>query len=201
MRRKPLYVAGFILHFLLITAVCSRETFSLIAQGVTIAPGSLKHLGSKVESVFLAALGSGGHNSNQIQNVVTAYAEAAGIAGGYGFFAPNVPESYALVFELHYPDGSVEYEKPSAQGNAVGLRLAGLLDEIGRLNDDARVILLKTLAYPIWKRHKSAERIRAFFGVLKMPGPEEYQKGKRGSYEFFYEHDFSSSQFAPPPGP
>ena len=171
-----------------------------MAQGVTIAPESLKNLGSKVESFFSAALGSGGHDSNQIQRVVTAYAEAAGIAGGYGFFAPNVPESYTLVFELHYPDGSVEYEKPSVQGSASGLRLAGLLDEIGRLNDEARIILLKMLAYPIWRRHQNAETIQAFFGVLKMPGPEEYKKGRRGSYEFFYEHDFSSSQFTPPPG-
>ena len=200
MRRKPLCAVWFILHCLLITAVCSRETFSLIAQGVTIAPESLKNLGSKVESFFSAALGSGGHNSNQIQKIVTAYTEAAGIAGGYGFFAPNVPESYELVFELHYPDGSVEYEKPSGQGSASNLRLAGLLDEIGRLNNDSRVILLRVLAYPIWRRHQNAETIRAFFGVLKMPGPEEYQEGRRGSYEFFYEHDFSSSQFAPPPG-
>jgi hypothetical protein len=199
-RRKPLYVVGFILHSLLITTVCSRETFSLIAQGVTIAPESLKDLGSKVESFFSAALGSGSRDSNQIQRVVTAYAEAAGIAGSYGFFAPNVPESYELVFELHYPDGSVEYEKPSGQGSASNLRLAGLLDEIGRLNNDSRVILLRVLAYPIWRRHQNAESIRAFFGVLKMPGPEEYQEGRRGSYEFFYEHDFSSSQFAPPPG-
>lgn len=198
-RRKPFYVVWFILHFLLITAVCSRETFSLLAQGITIAPESWKHLGSKLEGFFSATLGSSGHSSNQIQRVVTAYAEAAGIAGGYGFFAPNVPESYALVFELHYPDGSVEYEKPSAQGSAAGLRLAGLLDEIGRLKGDSRVILLKVLAYPIWQRHQNVQSISAFLGVLKMPGLEKYRKDKRVSYDFFYQHEFNASQFAPPP--
>ena len=199
MRRKPLYAAFFILHFLLITAVCCRETFSLIAQGVTIAPESLKNFGSKVESFFSAAVGFRGHASSQIQDLIITYLEAAGIAGGYGFFAPNVPPSYALVFELHYRDGSVEYEMPSPLGSASNLRLAGLLDEIGRLNDDSRTVMLKTLAYPTWQKHQNAESIRAFFGVLRIPGLEEYQQGKRGSYEFFYQHDFSSSEFVRPP--
>ena len=52
----------------------------------------------------------------------------AGIETGYGYFAPNVPGGYRLVFELHYPDGRVEYELPSVSSAAAGLahsRFAG----------------------------------------------------------------------------
>ena len=75
--------------------------------------------------------------SNPIRQVLATYLHLAGIETGYGYFAPNVPGSYKLVFELHYPDGRVEYELPSVSSAAAGLRLAGLLDKIGRTPYDA----------------------------------------------------------------
>ena len=66
--------------------------------------------------------------SNPVRQALATYLHIAGIETGYGYFAPNVPGSYKLVFELHYPDGRVEYELPSVSSAAAGVacsRFAG----------------------------------------------------------------------------
>jgi hypothetical protein len=116
----------------------------------------------------------------------------AGIETGYSYFAPNVPGSYKLVFELHYPDGRVEYELPSVGSAAAGLRVAGLLDKIGRTPYDAlREILVKMLAQSIWRKHPEVKTIRAVLGSSRLPSVKEFEQGKRESYQFLYAYDFS----------
>jgi hypothetical protein len=116
----------------------------------------------------------------------------AGIERGYGYFAPNIPGGYKLVFELHYPDGRVEYELPSVNSAAAGLRVASLLDEIGRTRyDPLREYMIKTLAASVWRGHPSLKAIRAIFGSLNLPSPPEFEQGKRESYDFLYAYDFS----------
>ena len=45
-----------------------------------------------------------------MRETIAFYLHAAGIEVGYGYFAPNVPYSYKLVFQLTYPNGTTEYE-------------------------------------------------------------------------------------------
>jgi len=116
----------------------------------------------------------------------------AGIERGYGYFAPNVPGSYKLVFELHYRDGRVEHELPHVNNAAAGLRVAGLLDEIGRTRyDPLREYMVKLLAYSAWSEHPDAEMVRAVFGSISLPSISEFESGKRESYQFLYAYDFS----------
>ncbi len=103
-----------------------------MAEGPTIFPASFKSFSQKAETAVSVALGQHLAASNPIRQALATYLHLAGIETGYGYFAPNVPGSYKLVFELHYPDGRVEYELPSVSGAAAGLRIAGLLDTIGR---------------------------------------------------------------------
>jgi hypothetical protein len=127
-----------------------------------------------------------------LREVLNTYVQLAGIETGYGYFAPNVPGGYALVFELHYPDGRLEYELPSVRSAAAGLRIAGLLDNIGRTPYDAlREILVKTLAKSIWRDHPDVESVRAIIGSITLPSAREFTEGKRQSYEFLYAYDFS----------
>ena len=124
----------------------------------------------------------------------------AGIETGYGYFAPNVPASYKVIFELHYRDRPVEYQLPSVRSAAAGLRLAGLLDEIARTrNDTLREYLVKLLARSIWRDHPDAIAIRAVFGLINLPSINEFEHGKRESYEFLYAYDFSRTDKATKP--
>jgi hypothetical protein len=130
--------------------------------------------------------------SNPVRQVLATYLHIAGIETGYSYFAPNVPGSYKLVFELHYPDGQIEYELPRVNSTAAGLRVAGLLDKIGRTPYDAlRELLVKTLAQSIWRQHPEVKTIHAVFGSIKLPSLSEFEHGKRESYDFLYAYDFS----------
>ena len=120
------------------------------------------------------------------------YLHVTGIERGYGYFAPNVPGSYKLIFELHYPDGTVEYAIPEVGSAAGELRLTGLLDEIGRTrHDKLREYLVKMLARATWREHPNATTIRAVFGSLRLPTIDEFEQGAKQSYDFLYAYDFS----------
>jgi hypothetical protein len=190
-------LAWFVLHFLLITTVSCRETLWLVARGLTIFPSSFNSFSQKAETVVEAALGQHLGTSNRIRQALATYLRIAGIETGYGYFAPNVPASYKVVFELHYRDRPVEYQLPHVHSAAAGLRLAGLLDEIARTrNDTLREYLVKMLARSIWRDHPDATAIRAVFGLINLPSVNEFEHGKRESYEFLYAYDFSRTDKA-----
>jgi hypothetical protein len=200
LRQKYVYSAWFALHFLLIFSFSCRETLLLVAQGPTIFPASFKSFSQKAETAVSIALGQHLAASNAIRQALVTYLHLAGTETGYGYFAPNVPGSYRLVFELHYPDGRVEYELPSVSGAAAGLRIAGLLDTIGRTPYDAlREHLVKMLAASIWREHPEVKTIRAIFGSMRLPSVHEFEEGKRESYQFLYAYDFSLQNEAAKP--
>jgi hypothetical protein len=81
---------------------------------------------------------------------------------------------------------------PSISSATGGLRIAGLLDSIGRTPYDAlREILVKTLAQSVWRKHPDVESVRAVLSSVKLPTVREFEKGKRESYEFLFAYDFS----------
>jgi hypothetical protein len=203
LRQKYLYVAWFSLHFLLIVSFSCREMLRSVVQGPTIFPASFTSLAQKAGTAMSVALGQHLASSNPIRQALATYLHLAGVEAGYGYFAPNVPGSYKLVFELHYSDGRVEYELPSVSGAAAGLRVAGLLDTIGRTRDDAlREYLVKTLARSIWRKHPEVETVRAVLGSIRLPTVGEFQHDQRESYEFMYAYDFAlQDEPAKPKGP
>jgi hypothetical protein len=185
-------LAWFVLHFLLIISFSLRDTFWLIAHGPTIFPSSFRVYSQKAEGAVSALLCQRTAASNPVRQTLATYLHIAGIETGYGYFAPNVPDSYKLVFELHYPDGRVEYELLSVGSAAAGLRVAGLLDKIGRTPYDAlRELLVKMLAQSIWRQHPEVKTVRAVFGSIRLPSVNEFEHGKRESYQFLYAYDFS----------
>jgi len=185
-------VAWLALHLLLIISFSCRETLRVIAEGPTILPLWVKNFSQKAQTVFPTTLGQNPPVSNPVREALNTYVNAAGIETGYGYFAPNVPGGYRLVFELHYPDGRVEYELPSVRSEAAGLRVAGLLENIGRTRSDAmREILAKALAQSVWYEHPDVGTVRAILGSVILPSVREFEHGDRESYEFLYAYDFS----------
>jgi len=192
LRQKYAYLAWLTLHLLLIVLVSCRDTLRVVAEGPTILPVSTKNFSRKAEAAVSAALGQKLPASNPVRETLNTYVQLAGIEIGYGYFAPNVPAGYRLVFELHYREGRVEYELPSVSSPAAGMRIASLLDSIGRTPYDAlREILVKTLAQSVWREHPDLESLRAILGSIRLPTAREFTEGKRESYEFLYAYDFS----------
>jgi hypothetical protein len=200
LRRKYVYVAWLVLHFLLIISVSCRETLRLIAQGPTILPSSFKSYSQKAETTVSIAVGQHLSASHPVRQALATYLHVSGIEASYGYFAPNVPGSYKLVFELHYRDQRVEYALPSVSSAAAAFRIAGLLDNIGRTRfDPLREHLVKVMAQFIWREHPDVETVRAIFGSVSLPSVREFEHGKRESYEFLYAYDFSLQNEPPKP--
>ena len=195
MRQKCVYLACFLLHFLVIITVCCRETLWLLGRGLTLFPSSFSSFAQKADALTAAALGQHLAASNALRQTLITYLNLAGIETGYGYFAPNVPGSYNLVFELYYADGRVEYELPRVNSAAAGLRMAGLLDKIGRTrSDELREHMVKMIAYSIWRAHPEVKTMRAVLGSIILPSIGDFERGKEGSYEFLYAYDFSLSE-------
>lgn len=177
--------------------VCFRDIFSTFAESSTVFPTSLHRFWSQAAAVVGAPLGQTLSETNPVRQLISGYLNTTGIEAGYSYFAPNVPASYKIVFELHYPDGHAEFELPQVGGRATGLRLATLLDVIAETEyEPLRAMLVKMLAYGVWQEHSEAVKARAVFGYVDLPTPAEFQQGKKESYHtlFAYDIDFSSAQ-------
>jgi hypothetical protein len=195
--KRRVYLAGLALQLLLIITVSTRDTFWLLSTSRTVFPEPSKNFWQRAEQIASTPLGQGLPRSNPVRQILTGYLHLSGIEAGYGFFAPNISNSYKLVFELRFPDGRVEYKLPRVSNAASVLRIAGLLDMIGRTRSEAfRQTIVKMLADSVWREHADATMIRAIFGSVVLPSAPEFAHGKRESYEFLYAYEFSVSDKA-----
>jgi len=183
------YVSWLLLHLLTVAVIGVHETLSLVDGNLTILrPPTVKATGKAVA----ASSGRSPTLYRHVERGVIAYANLAGIEAGYGYFAPNVPETHALVFEIKYADGRVEYESPVVSSHEGELRLTSLIEQIGRTKyDDWRNELIRRLARSTWQRHPSAISIRGFFGSVTPPTLAAYRAGRHErTFTCQYVYDF-----------
>jgi hypothetical protein len=198
-QKKHAYLAWFVLHFLLLVTVSCREEFLWVSHGLTVLPTEVRGFSRKAENASATVLALHLPEWNPVRQIIATYLGLAGIDAGYGYFAPNVPKGYKLVFELHYRDGHNEERLPNASASAAGLRLASLLDQIGRTDSDAlREYMIKKLAAVTWREHPDVITMRASLLQRVEPAIRDYEGGKRETYALLYGYDFSLSPKSPP---
>lgn len=190
--KKRVYVAALALQLCLVIIVSSRDTFWVLSRSRTMFPESYKKFWQKGEQIAQALMGRGLPHTKPGRQIVTGYLHLSGIEAGYGFFAPNIANSYKLVFELRFPDGRVEYQLPRVSNTASVVRFAGLLETIGRTRSEAfRQAMVSMLAESMWQEHPDAIAVRAVLGSVSLPTISEFEQGKRESCEFLYAYDFN----------
>jgi hypothetical protein len=194
MYSKRIHAAWFGTHFFLITAVCLAGVFWLIAQGTTILPSALNEYARKAELGATWCLGKEAGASKPLRRGIATYLHAAGIQAGYTFFAPNVPSQHRLTLELFYEDGRVEYESPHVRGKAAALRLESLLNRLAEQRyEPVREVLVKRLAFSVWREHPEVKKLRATFGAVNPPDVTEFEQGKIETFQPMFSFDFSLS--------
>jgi hypothetical protein len=192
MSSKRIHAAWFGIHFFLITAVCFAGLFSLIAEGATMFPSALEPYARKAEVAAAWLLGKQAAASTLLRRSIATYLHAAGIQAGYTFFAPNVPGYHRLTLELSYEDGRVEHESPRLRSKAAALRLDSLLDRLAEERyEPVREVLVKRLAFSVWREHRDVKKIRATFGSVSPPGINEFEQGKTEIFQPMFSFDFS----------
>ncbi|HEV2047406.1 MAG TPA: hypothetical protein VGQ95_12525 [Chthoniobacterales bacterium] len=180
---------------MLISLACFRATFSIFAQSATIFPSSLQNIWRRAAEIVTAGVGQHLAPSNPLGNAIVVYLHAVGSEGGYGFFAPEVPDSLTLVFEIHFPDGRVEYDLPSVRSVAAGLRFNGVLEQINATKyEPLRQMILKILTYSVLQRYPNASHIRAIFTVAILPSTREFAAGREISYETLSAYDLTFAE-------
>ena len=181
------------LHLLLVALVCTRETVWLVGKQLTILPGVTPHFRKDVENGQRTLNGDNPAADNVLRQLVNTYTNIAGIEVGYGYFAPNVSETHALVFELRYHDEHLDNEVPLVGSHEGELRLTGLIEQIGRTDSDPwRNELIRRLARSTWQRHPEAISIRGFFGSVTPPTVTAYKSGKNERiFTCRYVYDFT----------
>jgi hypothetical protein len=189
---KRIYAAWFVIHFFLITAVCFAGIFSLIAEGATMLPLAFQRYARKSELITAFVLGKEATASSPIRQGIATYLHAAGIQAGYSFFAPNIPGYHRLGLELYYADGRVEYVSPHLSGRAAALRLDSLLDRLAdNRYEPIREVVVKMLAFSVWRDRPKVKKIRATFGTVSPPGIGDFEHGKGESFQPMFSYDFS----------
>jgi len=195
--RTRLYSVWFAVHFLFLLAVSAREMFWLLARKETAAPASLDRVWQGGDRVTGAILGEKFSYSNPARRALYTYLDSTGIEGGYGYFAPNVPNAFKLVFELRYPDGRVEYDLPLVKSSAAGLRMVSLLEKLVRPSyAPIREYAIRLIANSAWHEHPEATQIHAIFSAIKLPSMTEYERGGRASYEVLFTYDFRPEKYS-----
>jgi hypothetical protein len=192
MYSKRIHATWFGIHFFLITAVCLAGVFWLISQGSTILPSACNEYAQKAELVATWCLGKEAGVSNPVRGGIATYLHAAGIQAGYSFFAPNVPSQHRLTLELLYEDGRVEYESPHVRGKTAALRLESLLDRLAdERYEPVREVLVKMLAFSVWREHPDVKKVRATFGAVNPLGMNEFEQGNTETFQPMFSFDFS----------
>jgi len=189
---KRIYAAWFGIHFFLITIVCFAGLFSLVAEGATILPPALNKYARNAELLAAWLLGKQAAESSPVRQGIATYLHAAGVQAGYSFFAPNVPSYHKLTFELFYDDGRVEYESPRVRSKAAALRLDSLLDRLAESRyEPLREVVVKMLAFSVWRERPEVKKIRATFGSVNPPDISEFEHGKAETLQPMFSFDFS----------
>ena len=180
-------------HLLLVTLVCTHETAWLVGKQLTNLPGGSGRFWKEIDHVSGTLIGADLSSDNVFHQSLNTYTNIAGLEVGYGYFAPNISETHALVFELRYPDGHLEYEPPLVGSHEGELRLTSLIEQIGRSEYDPwRDELIRRLARSTWQRHPTAVSIRGFFGSVTPPTLSAYRSGKNERvFTCQYVYDFA----------
>jgi hypothetical protein len=156
-----------------------HETAWLVGKQLTVLPGVSSRFWKTVDNVSGTLTCANLPADNLLRQIFNTYTNIAGIEVGYGYFAPNISETHALVFELRYPDGHLEYEAPLVGSQEGDLRLTSLIEQIGRTESDPwRNELIRRLARSNWQQHPTAVSIRGFFGSVTPPTLAAYKSGK-----------------------
>jgi hypothetical protein len=190
-------LAFFTVQFVCILLVCLNDLCTIFSTSATLFPASLDPLWDRGAELSLAPLGQNLAETNPIRQTAFAYLNLTGIESGYSYFAPNIPDNYKIVFEVHYPDGRTEIELPKVNSQSAGLRFATLLDKMTETEyAPLRTMMVKMLAFSVWQGHPSATKIRAVLGTVDLPSPAEFRLGRKESYRvlFAYDFDFSTAQ-------
>lgn len=196
---RRILLSWFFFHFSALLAVSLHEADRLISLHLTNIPPSIANSIPRFTSVTGRSLGLRLPKANPIRQGLVAYLAFAGADAGYGYFSPNVPNSYELSFELRGADGRTELQSLRLAPSDLGLRVASLVDQIGGApSPELREHMLKKIAAVIGRHNPEVKNMRVSVSQIMLPTLDEYVRGKRQTAALLYAYDMSLSRESSP---
>jgi len=193
-RSRRFWTAALIVHFSFIGAISCWDILDLVATGRTMLPPAIaapaKQLSGAIQSISPRQL----PRLNPIRQTIIGYAHMAGVESPYTFFAPNVPESLRVIFEIQFLDSRVVYDVPRVESHSEGLRLSALVDQAAAQPGLWRDVVLRMVAASAADMNPDAIRIRVVVAARKFPAPGDYLTGAEPSYRYVCSYDFESDK-------
>jgi hypothetical protein len=193
---RRFWLVAALVHLSLAALVPCRETLWLVS-----------HSSTRLTSVHSSFLADFDQQISELtdeafvsREVLLTYQHSAGIETGYGFFAPNLPDSYRVRFEGKTAEAN-EYKPVILRERHDPLRTSSLLDYLGRhASESVREFTFKLLAYSVWQRHPEVARIRVILETLHQPTLSEFRRGQSASFQQVSAYDFSLAHPITAPG-
>src|SRR3954469_11483865 len=189
-RSRQFWVAGLAAHFLAIATVSCWDIVNLVADGRTMLPRTMGTEAARINQATKPISPRRLARTNPLRQTLIGYAHSAGIESPYTFFAPNVPESLKVMFEIQFLDKRVSYELPRVRSATEGLRLSALIDQAAAKPGLWRELVLQMLAAGTADDNPNAIQVRVIVAALRFPRPSDYVKGAEPSYQFVCSYDF-----------
>jgi hypothetical protein len=192
---RRILLSWFFFHFALLLVVSLNQTVRLISSRLTNIPRSIERWICSPTSAAEGPLELGLPKTSMIRQLLLAYLTCGGADAGYGYFAPNIPSSYELSFELRAADGQTELLSLQLGSSDLGLRVASLVDQIGGTpSPELREHMLKKMAAVVSRRYPQVKTMRILLSQTILPTLEEYARGKRRTAVLLYAYDFGIRQ-------
>jgi len=51
--------------------------------------------------------------------------------------------------------------------------------------------MIKIIACSVWQEHPDVTMMRAYFGIARLPTPDQFEKENKSSYELLFAYDFT----------
>jgi hypothetical protein len=75
---------------------------------------------------------------------------------------------------------------------AAPLRIDSLLNRLAdNRYEPVREVMVKMLAFSVWREHPDVKKIRATFGSVSPPSISDFEHGKGESFQPMFSYDFS----------
>ena len=162
-RSRQFWIVGLAVHFLAIGTVSSWDIVNLVADGRTILPRTMVTGAARMTQAMKSISPRRLSGTNPVREIILGYCHSAGIESPYSFFAPNVPASLRVMFEIQFPGKRVSYELPRVQSDTEGLRLSALIDQAAAKSGLWREVVLQMLAAAVADNNPEATRIRVIY--------------------------------------
>jgi len=191
-RSRVFWTAALAVHFVFIAAISCWDILDLIGAGRTMLPPAIGAPARQVSRAMHTMSPRQLPRRNPVRQTIIGYAHLSGVESPYTFFAPNVPQSLRVVFEIHYPDNRIVYDVPHVQSHTEGLRLSALVDQAAAQPGLWRDVILQMLAASAADRNPDATQIQVVVAALKFPRPTDYLTGSEPTYELVCSYNFEA---------